>query len=676
MRITTLRNKIFIFVVTTLVLGAGLVMAVTEKDVTRTVITNEDRSIDNVLTLLARDSVARWSSLLNQKVSTTRHAREPLIQYGKLVASGLDMYARQAGEKLISRKQAQALALQWVNQLDPGRQRRAYILDENLNVLADSRNQLIGIRVAHRQDIKGRSFSDIFRQELSANRPGFVVYRNPVSHGPVDSTELRYATFSLFSPWNWTVVISDSGQHMANQFKQQRTNMETALSETVASIRLAGGGFVFIMHNRHALTPLPTQYRTLLHASSGESTLADLLETTPPSGAVTRFEFKPPNIDTTAEQAPWIVKSAFVKPLKWTVVAVVPSDALARPATALRNRIGLLFLAGLAVSLGLAWLLAARITHPLHQLSMFARQLPERSLTHTEPLPLQIAQLPKRHHDEVGRLAAAFIHMDEQLRNNIALLLRETSRRERFESELAIARGIQVSLLPVELPEHITAQIDLHAIMLPAKEVGGDLYDYFMLPDGQLCFAIGDVSDKGMPAALFMAVTRTLVQACAEDETNPARLMERVNNRLAVNNLNMMFVTLIIGVLDLDDGTLHWANGGHPPPCIVRHDRTLRLLEGRSGPACGVLPDHRYSGFTTRLEPGEILFGYTDGIPEAMNSQNQQYGEERVHERLRKSGNQPAERYAAAVINDVHEFTQGNEQSDDITIIAIKRMRS
>src|SRR5690606_34079489 len=162
----------------------------------------------------------------------------------------------------------------------------------------------------------------------------------------------------------------------------------------------------------------------------------------------------------------------------------------------------------------------------------------------------------------------------------------ETSSRERLESELSIAHDIQMGLLPLPLDPGIRQKVDLYATMLPAKEVGGDLYDYFLLNNGKLCFVIGDVSDKGVPAALFMAVTRTLIRACAEDETDPALLMERVNNRLAENNANMMFVTLILAVLDLETGELSWSHGGHPPPCILQLDRQLPTLERRTRPRC------------------------------------------------------------------------------------------
>lgn len=680
MRLTSLRSKIFMFMVTLLILGAGLVMFVTQHDVTRTVTTSEERAVDNVLNLLARDSVARWAGLLNEKATVARQARQPLIQYSGLIASVLDTYNQQLESGQLDQDQAQELALQWVNQLDIGKYRHALILDRDLRVLADSQQQLTGNQLAGRLDIKGRQFSDIAKQELGAGNLSFVIYRTTPDASALDVTELRYATFARFAAWDWTIAISDSAQHMIDQFDQQRLSMEAAVTETVESIKLVGSGFVFITdENGEPVTPFPEQHAGLLNATDPDSdgrTLPARLADTSPSARLTQFEVTPQRGDSPDTDDRWIIKTAYVKPLKWTVVAAVPAQELARPATELRNRLGMLFLAGLLAALFLTWILSARITRPLHQLSNFARSLPERDLTLAEPLPPHIEQLPHKYNDEVGDLAAAFIHMDTQLRDKVVHLLNETSRRERFESELNIARDIQMGLLPIDLSPAVLKKIDLHATMLPAKEVGGDLYDYFMLPDGRLCFAIGDVSDKGVPAALFMAVTRTLLRACAEDTSDPALLMERINTRLATNNPNMMFVTLIIGVLDMQDGTIMWANGGHAPLCILQHDGQLRMLEGRSGPACGVQAELPYRGFTATLDYDEMLFGYTDGIPEAMDPDQQQYGEERMFQQMQRPGalNLTAQPYAEAIIDDVRKFTRDNEQSDDITVITIKRI--
>jgi len=315
--------------------------------------------------------------------------------------------------------------------------------------------------------------------------------------------------------------------------------------------------------------------------------------------------------------------------------------------------------------------IATRITRPLDTLTGYARSLPEQDLTAPAEPPARIASLPSRHRDEVGRLASSFLFMQRKLGENVARLMDETSARERIESELNIARDIQLGLLPMPLPREVAARVELQAAMQPAKEVGGDLYDYFTLPDGRLCFAIGDVSGKGVPAALFMAVTRTLIRATAESETDPALIVQRVNNRLSENNPNMMFVTLLLGVLDLATGELAWANAGHPPPAVVAADGTVRLLPGRSGPACGVQEDLPYQRLDTRLQTGETLVGYTDGVTDASDRQGTQYGEARMLDRLGGPA-LSAQARVQALLDDVHRFADGADPFDDITLIAIR----
>lgn len=683
MRLTSLRSKIFLFVGLILLLGASLVMFVTQTDVTRTVATSEERALDNVLNLLIRDSEARWRALVTEKSNTARQARQPLIQYGNIIESVLQNYLTQVQNGTLTQPQAQAQALQWINSLDLGGRRYAFVLehDPDLTVLASGQPGMTATQLGNHMDIKGQTFSQIAREDLHTSRYSFVIYRGtqPDASG---RNELRYSWFSMFQPWGWVLAVSDSAQHIVDQFDQQQTRLEVAFREALRSLRLAGTGFAFILDTDNRLVmPLPARHANLLDTADTERpelTLLQLVQAIPPSGEIVPIHYDPIEEDGEVDDGVWTVKAAHIKPLGWTIVAVVPGGDLTRPATELRDRLGLLFLAGLLLSLAIAWILAARITRPLQQLSDFARQLPERDLELDEPLPANIKQLPQRHHDEVGRLATTIITMDKQLREKVRSLVQETSSRERFESELNIARDIQMGLLPLPLPPEILQRIDLHAIMIPAKEVGGDLYDYFLLPDGRLCFAIGDVSDKGVPAALFMAVTRTLIRASAEDETDPALLMDRVNNRLATNNPNLMFVTLIIGVLDLDSGALAWANGGHPPPCILQPDGTMRLLEGRSGPACGIIEGHHYQGYTTQLLSGETLFGYTDGISEAVGLQDQQYGEPRLYQQLSKPGaaRTTACDQATALLHDVQEFVQDTEQSDDITLIIAKRTPS
>lgn len=674
MSLRSLRSKIFIFVLTILVLGAGLVMVFSQYDVTRTITQHENVAIDNVLELLAHDSTTRWENLLNEKVNATQQARQPLIEYCDLISATLLSFAAQAEQGLLSTEQAQAWALQWASSLRTKSSQQIMLLDAQQLVLADNKHKAQGQSLAQRRDIKGRALAEIARQEVNSSTHSFVIYRHQHPNG---QSELRYAAFILLPIWNWTIVVSDSVQSMHDRFERFYATMQQAVEQTIAGVQLTGTGFIFILDEQHdRLHTLPAAQQALLYAKDQAGiSLLDYLLALSPKQAQANFIFDPHTKQDESTSNYWLIKSTYVKGLNWRLVAAVSADELAQPATALRNRIGLLFLAGLIGSLLLAWLLSVRITRPLQQLRQFVRQLPEQDLNAPPAIPAYIQTLPHTLHDEVGELATTFIHMDALLRDKVRTLLQESASRERFESELSIARDIQMGLLPTPLPASVTQHVDLYATMLPAKQVGGDLYDYFMLPNGKLCIAIGDVSDKGVPAALFMAVTRTLIRACAEDVSDPARLMESVNNRLSSNNPNMMFVTLILAVLDLDTGQLLWANGGHPPLCVVDTQGRLQQLSGRSGPACGVQTDLSYQCFSTELALGATLFGYSDGIDEALNPDEQEYGNERLFRFLQSPAalSTTVEQAVQALLRDVQDYAQGHEQADDITLISLRR---
>lgn len=670
MRLTSLRSKIFLLLGLTLLMGAAVVLLVTQRDVTRTVVASEEVAVRNVLNLLIKDSEARWGSLLTDKISTVRTGRSQLVQLSATLRSVLDMYAGQVQRGELSADAAQDLARKWISTLPMNKERYAFVFDRKLVAIASGRREMAGKDLSALKDFKGHDLAASAYQEARTTGQSFAIYRLPAPDKAGES-ELRYAYFGYFEPWDWVFAVTDDARDVVAQFDQRRKEMETSIGDVLASLRLAQSGFAFIVTaNNRLLSPLPEGQAGLLDArdAASKQTLRHMLGATPANGDIQTQQFDP--LDA---EGPWQISSAYFKPLGWTIVAAVPARDLTSAATALRNRLAWVFVLVLLVSLAVAWALSARLTRPLQQLSDYARALPEQDLSLASPIPQHIARLPNKQPDEVGRLAATFIFMDKQLREKIASLVRETSSRERFESELNIARDIQMGLLPIPLAASVLEKVDLYATMIPAKEVGGDLYDYFLLPDGRLCFAIGDVSDKGVPAALFMAVTRTLIRASAEDETDPALLMERVNNRLSENNPNVMFVTLVIGVLDLATGALDWANGGHPPPCVLQTDGRLRLLDGRSGPACGVQEGLPYRKFSRRLAPGETLLGYTDGVTEAVGPDGSLYGEERLFARLAGLQQASAQGLAAALLEDVHGFVQQTEQSDDITLIAAKR---
>lgn len=669
----SLRGQVFLLVVAILLAVAAFVMPVTRRDVIGAIEAGESHAVDNMMDLVLRDTEARWDALLDDKINSVRGSRLLLVQFAAIMNSVLTNYAAMADQGLVTQDAAKAMALAWINRFKSDNQRYAFLYDANYTVLAANARGMKNLDLAAVLDIKGRPLAQALRDETRAAGYGYAMYRGPVADAASASgagTEMRYAWFGYFRPWDWVFVISDSAQDVIDQTQERREQMEAAMRATLSRLRLAQSGFMFIRAADGRMVVAPPEPRAgvlgAVDRASGQP-LSALLGQAAPAGEPLRFTLD-------GSGGPWLIKAVQYKPLGWTLVAAVPESDLSAPAARLITRQALIFASALVLALALAWLIATRITRPLKTLTAYARQLPEQDLAAPAQAPESIARLPARHSDEVGRLAESFLFMQRKLGENVARLMQETSARERFQSELGIAHDIQMGLLPLPLAPAVLERVDLYAAMLPAKEVGGDLYDYFMLPDGRLCLTIGDVSGKGVPAALFMAVTRTLIRASAEDETDPALIMQRVNNRLAENNPNLMFVTLLLGVLDLATGELAWANGGHPPPAVVSADGAVRLLQGRSGPACGVQENLIYQRLNERLAPGDMFVGYTDGITEANNPGGALYGNDRLLTRL-AGQRASATAQAQALLDDVRRFADGAEQFDDITLILARRAK-
>jgi sigma-B regulation protein RsbU (phosphoserine phosphatase) len=251
------------------------------------------------------------------------------------------------------------------------------------------------------------------------------------------------------------------------------------------------------------------------------------------------------------------------------------------------------------------------------------------------------------------------------------------NRRERsrllMASELRIARDIQMSMVPgrsPKFPEH--PEIELHAVLKPARDIGGDLYDYFMVDGNRLFVVIGDVSGKGVPAALFMAVTMTLLSAEAGRDRSPDEVLSRVNTELCRRNDSGMFVTVFMGVLDLRDGRFSYCSGGHNPPFRVTVGGDVLALEGPHGLVLGVIPESGYGLGSLVLGAGDSLLLYTDGVTEAMDPQGDFFGEERLTAHLARCGGATPEELCGDLLAEVDRFASGAAQSDDITLVALR----
>jgi phosphoserine phosphatase RsbU/P len=242
-----------------------------------------------------------------------------------------------------------------------------------------------------------------------------------------------------------------------------------------------------------------------------------------------------------------------------------------------------------------------------------------------------------------------------------------------LQQELDIATAIQTSILPKTFPPFPDRkEFDIYAKMLPAKEVGGDLYDFFLIDKYRLGIIIGDVSGKGIASALLMAVCKTLLKATAYKGIPADNILYEVNNILVDESPSNMFVTVFYGVLDTRNGAFEYSNGGHIPPYLISNEGTVKQLENIGGLLLGAMKDVEYESNIIKLNPGETLFFFTDGITEAFNKENEEFNETRLVNSLLNNNPQSVNDLVNNVFGDVQTFADGAEQSDDITCLALK----
>ena len=276
--------------------------------------------------------------------------------------------------------------------------------------------------------------------------------------------------------------------------------------------------------------------------------------------------------------------------------------------------------------------------------------------------------------DEVEQLADAFRKMEEDMISYIRSFAAITAEKERIGAELNVATQIQADMLPRIFPAFPErSEFDIYASMTPAKEVGGDFYDFFLVDDDHLAMVIADVSGKGVPAALFMVIAKTLLKNAAQTGLSPKAVLEKVNNQLCENNEAEMFVTVWLGVFEISTGRLIAANAGHEYPAIKRADSRFELFKDKHGFVLAGMENARYREYELVLGEGDTLFVYTDGVAEATDTTNTLYGTDRMLNALNNSQNAAPEGLLRDVKQDINHFVGDAPQFDDITMLAIQR---
>ena len=433
------------------------------------------------------------------------------------------------------------------------------------------------------------------------------------------------------------------------------------LKNTIASIPVSDSGYAMILSAKSAIVAHPKT----VDLGGDENTLVVQKVKTEKGEAFDRVTQKAEhglfrgfvgNSDLSA------IYYTTIKSNNWVFMVVWPMQKFLKDQAAFVRHIGFFILGGYVLILIFVLIISYRVSHPLRQLANAVDKFGQGNFD---------AKLPVvKGHDEIALLTKTFSHMQASIKESI----NTQKSLGRIERELDFARNIQLAMLPDnEVEENCNDdRHELAPFMLPAKEVGGDFYDFFKIDNDHLCVVVGDVSGKGVPASLFMMVSRIILRTMMKNLKSVEKTFNSTNYALARRNKLNMFVTVWMGIIDLRTGHVEFASAGHNPPVIRHADGSVEFVKSKSGLVMAAMEDIRYQTQTCDLAVGDMLFLYTDGVTEATNSKDELFGNERLLETLAKSMGTATADICKFVKKEIDSFVSGAPQFDDITMMGVK----
>ncbi len=665
---TSLKMKILFFIVILMTVTACTIIFFTFKEVGGAMLGKEKAEAENVLTFVNLIIEEGYTQLFSNKIYTILEKKKQLKNIGNIPVTVLEGYSSDVKKGALTEEEAIKRARQWLRSARFENNLRWYAFDENGVIVAHPDGNIEGGNVNDLEDMKGRRISGTEDDLYSGGKGAFHVYRST----QVKKKEKRLGYFIGFDKWKWTIVVEVDIHSIEEEYQKKLKKITLSLKKSLAGIRIADTGTIFLFNrNRKMIIPPRGEiYRNYILARNrltGKMLLEEMIETV--ENKKNSLQYLP---DSGNEQV-MLAHVGYFKALDWYISVVAPMDEINLPAVKLINRqffiIGMIFFLTLLV----AWVMVNRIVQPLNLLAECATKLAAHDFTSRKGDEELINSLPTHHNDEVGRLAEAFIFMVDELKSKIIRLIETTASKERIQSELAVASEIQQGILPKIFPTFPNCdEVDIFAFLEPAKEVGGDLYDFFFIDDDHLCFAMGDVSDKGVPAALFMAITTTLIKTSSHKSGSPGEMMAYINRSLSAENPNSMFVTLVIGILNIRTGEVRYANGGHNPPILISREKGIIFKEEISGPIVGVIEDLDYKDLTMTLGSNDALFLYTDGVTEAMSQEKKVFSDEKLLLEIEAVAGENVETVVSSIEQKVAQHVGGAPRSDDITMLMLR----
>ncbi len=654
----SIKFKILLSITVIMTAAAGVNIYFTQRDVGNAMLVSQREAAEKMLDYVRLNTQGEYRKLLRAKTDMTLEKRSQLKEAALVSLSVLRSHDTVQG--------VSARAEAWIATI-PFKKIHCLLLNREAGVIASSDPTFQVRTFQSLTDVKGRDLGKVMCHDRLSARGDYAV----INMGKRRSL----AYFVPFSPWRCTLVTILDIDDIQAEAEKKLNDIIKALNTTSKELVMIKGGYSFMFTGKKEfiISPPEAVVQNLangINQVTGKPILDDMMAAATSDDA--KFVYVS-SLDPGKEAMTTSV--SYFKALDWYIGVTVPVREIQRPARELVFRQSWVIAVILALGLVGAGFMVARIASPLRVLAAYAKKLPEQDFTAgaAEAAEIPMAELLPQSRDEVGELARSFDFMQSELKKNIRNLVDITAARERIQSELSVAREIQMGIIPKTFPtfpEH--SEFELFATIEPAKEVGGDLYDFFLLDKDHVCFTLGDVSDKGVPAALFMVITRTLIKTTAEHELSPAKIMSHINNILAEDNPRAMFVTLVIGVLNIRTGALTYASGGHNPPIGVPSKGECSYQRGKSGPMVGVIEDIDYKELSVELLPGDSFFLYTDGVTEAMDPDQKLFSDERLLTVVNEGPRDGLEGVIDNVMAEVKRHAATAPQSDDIAMLMIR----
>lgn len=670
----SIKAKILLIFVAILLTMALVLIFLTNRDVGHVVLEMEQKSIRNAMYLIKLNVENEYKNLLFDKISMVSERKDYMKTLASFVLAGIDDYHKMAQRGVISEGDAKQQALHWTERLHYANGAHFFVYDETGVILAHPNSALIGKDFSAVKNVKGQSLFHAMRQKSKWEGEGFTVFSWDDTGSGKESRQLGYFTF--YPKWNWMIGTAVQTEDIELEAAKKLELIVDELKNTFAKTKIAQTGHLFVFNGAGEIIIHPYLSSQELAAADNMTTgnrLLDDFKVTArhPDRPIEYLWKNPLNSEDALDEYESYVD--YFKALDWYIVSVARTAEIDMPARQLVLRqstiIGFIFAVGMLI----AYLFVSRISQHLRKLTDHAMRLPVHDFTSPESELPEIEQLSGKYQDEVGKLAEAFLFMEASLQRYITDLRETTAVKERIESELSIAREIQMSILPKLFPAFPDRlEFDVYAVVKPARQVGGDFYDFFFLDEENLFFALGDVSGKGIPASLFMATATAFLRATVVDGVNPDDVLARVNTKLCVGNDTCMFVTVFCGILNVRNGQTVCADAGHNPPLIIAATAGVSFVHAPKSAALGVFEEMVYTNYELTLHPGDKLFIYTDGVTEAMNRNNELYSEERLRDDLVVLHGLSPEAITTEILLKIDDFAQGTPQADDITMLILE----